>query len=324
MNHDSAVVVRGDGQTVLDLNDARLFPIQFRAIRQAVGGTIDVFAFQGAGASWYPMCYDFPEERRRELSRAEARSRSSRTSARRDAPPRARRSALPFAGPPCFLAPDLFRAQRRDGGRHLPGPAAGGGLARRPRASRDTTLLLPGDAWDIATRTRERRPALATASTSPTAGRTSTPTPARRQRHSRRVWPAIPNPDAVAVGAVSATTSSASSRMSPYFNRHDRHAGRASTSTGPGGGAWTVDFRPGAEGVARRAGRRAPTSIASLRDGCRPLLDGEHPVGGLLPLAPLRGAARSGPLQRPSPRPAQVRRAPRRSRRSRPSRRRSR
>lgn len=63
-NHDSAIIVRGDGHTLLDLNDARLFPVQLREVRQKVGGTIDAFSFQGAGASWYPMCYRYPEDPR--------------------------------------------------------------------------------------------------------------------------------------------------------------------------------------------------------------------------------------------------------------------
>src|SRR5262249_54910074 len=43
MNHDAAVVIEGDGRVLLDLNDARLFPVQLRAIRQAVGGRVDAF-----------------------------------------------------------------------------------------------------------------------------------------------------------------------------------------------------------------------------------------------------------------------------------------
>ena len=71
MNHDSAIVIQGDGHTLLNLNDARLFPVQFRGIQNLVGGTIDVFAFQGAGASWYPMCYDFPKKKRDRLAAVE-------------------------------------------------------------------------------------------------------------------------------------------------------------------------------------------------------------------------------------------------------------
>jgi UDP-MurNAc hydroxylase len=51
MNHDSAMVIRADGRTLLNMNDARLFPMQLREIRQKVGGHVDVFGFQGAGAS---------------------------------------------------------------------------------------------------------------------------------------------------------------------------------------------------------------------------------------------------------------------------------
>ena len=79
-NHDSAMIVSADGQTLLNMNDARLFPIQFKEIQQRAGGTIDMFCYQGAGASWYPMCYEYPAERSRELSRQSA-WRSSPTAA---------------------------------------------------------------------------------------------------------------------------------------------------------------------------------------------------------------------------------------------------
>ena len=59
-NHDSAMILQAEGQTLLNMNDARLFPLQFREIQHKSGGTIDMFVYQGAGASWYPMCYEFP------------------------------------------------------------------------------------------------------------------------------------------------------------------------------------------------------------------------------------------------------------------------
>ncbi|MGH8875281.1 MAG: MBL fold metallo-hydrolase, partial [Acidimicrobiia bacterium] len=57
MNHDSAMVIVADRRSLLNMNDARLSPTQLRAIRAQVAGTVDVLAVQGAGASWYPMCY---------------------------------------------------------------------------------------------------------------------------------------------------------------------------------------------------------------------------------------------------------------------------
>ncbi|MGH2556142.1 MAG: MBL fold metallo-hydrolase, partial [Actinomycetota bacterium] len=68
MNHDSAIVVEGDGHTLLDLNDARLFPVQLREIRQRAGGVIQALSFQGTNDSWFPMCYRYPQKRAEELS----------------------------------------------------------------------------------------------------------------------------------------------------------------------------------------------------------------------------------------------------------------
>src|SRR5262249_25658019 len=65
-NHDAAIVLQADGQTLLDLNDARLSSVQLREIRSKVGTAIDVLSLQGAGASWYPICYEYPEKQRDE------------------------------------------------------------------------------------------------------------------------------------------------------------------------------------------------------------------------------------------------------------------
>ena len=68
MNHDSVMVVTADGKSLLNMNDARLSAAQIRGIKNEVGGTIDVLALQGAGASWFPMCYEYPQERMAELA----------------------------------------------------------------------------------------------------------------------------------------------------------------------------------------------------------------------------------------------------------------
>jgi UDP-MurNAc hydroxylase len=106
MNHDAAIVIQGDGYTLLDMNDARLSPMQLRMIRTTVGGRIHLFALQTAGASWYPMCYEYPPERRKELaSRKRLAKLGYAARAVRVVDPIV---ALPFAGPPCFLDPELF------------------------------------------------------------------------------------------------------------------------------------------------------------------------------------------------------------------------
>ena len=67
-NQDSAIIIVAGGLTILNMNDACLSPTQLSGIRAKVGGVIDLFAFQASGASWHPMCYDYPTERKREIS----------------------------------------------------------------------------------------------------------------------------------------------------------------------------------------------------------------------------------------------------------------
>src|SRR5688572_23964196 len=155
INHDSAVVIQGDGKTLLDLNDARLFPVQFRGIRQEVGGDVDIFAFQGAGASWYPMCYPYPFDRREQLSHQKRLAKFAyAASAIRVVEPI---TALPFAGPPCFLDPDLFQHNHEmDSGifpdqQQVADWLTGQGIE-------NTVVLLPGDSWDATARVKHADP----------------------------------------------------------------------------------------------------------------------------------------------------------------------
>lgn len=243
MNHDSAIVIRGDGQTLLNLNDARLFPVQFRGIRNEVGGVIDVFAFQGAGASWYPMCYEYPPKRRAELSRQKRSAKLSYVArAIEVVEPRV---LLPFAGPPCFLDPTIQRhnAEMDEGifpdQRQVADWLAGRGMG-------DAPVLLPGDAWDVDAGVRDPDPAWADFSFAdrwPYVEEYAE----RRRPHLDAVLGRHPDPDDSLrepffeyFGRVQG--------MSPYF---DHRIGMAVgfDITGPGGGRWSVDFGPGSEAV---------------------------------------------------------------------------
>jgi UDP-MurNAc hydroxylase len=243
MNHDSAIVVRAEGQAVLDMNDARLSPDQLRSIRTMVGGTIDVFAFQGAGASWYPICYRFPEERRHELSR---RKRLAKLSyAARCIGELEPRAAVPFAGPACFLDPALFRHNAEmDGGIFPDQREVAEWLSEHGVGC--TVVLLPGDTWDAAARTKtcdpvwdgfdlaDRWPYLEAYAD-------------RKQGEIADAMRRYPAPEDSLWEPFRAWFQSLLS-MSPYFN--GKIAMRVGFDIeGPGGGRWTVDFRPGSEGV---------------------------------------------------------------------------
>jgi UDP-MurNAc hydroxylase len=273
MNHDSAIVINGDGQTLLDLNDARLFPVQFRGIRQEVGGEIDLFAFQGAGASWYPMCYPYPAERRTQLSHQKRLAKFAyAASAMRVVEPV---TALPFAGPPCFLDPEIFRHNdEMETGifpdqRQVADWLAGQGLE-------NTVVLLPGDEWDATARTKDADPIWNGFSLSDRVSYLEAYA-SRRRPHIEEVVGRYPEPTASLWDAFQEYFGRLLD-MSPYFN--GRIGMRVGFDiTGPGGGEWAVDFRPGSEGVEKGMGecgysyRFASRWLPSLLTGATPWED---------------------------------------------------
>jgi UDP-MurNAc hydroxylase len=259
MNHDSAVVIQGNGQTLLDLNDARLFPVQFRGIRQEVGGDVDLFAFQGAGASWYPMCYPYPKERREQLSHQKRLAKFAyAASAIGVVEPVA---SLPFAGPPCFLDPEIFRHNdEMDTGIFPDQEQVADWLAGQ--GIENTVVLLPGDGWDVAARVKDSDPEWTGFSL---ADRTPylEPYAERRRQQIEDVRGRNPEPTDGLWGPFHEYFSRLLA-MSPYFN------GRIGMPigfdiTGPGGGRWAVDFRPGSEGVSNEMGECGYTYRFSSR-----------------------------------------------------------
>jgi UDP-MurNAc hydroxylase len=270
MNHDVGVVIEADGQTLLNLNDARLAPIQFREIMGRVGGTIDLFALQGAGASWYPMCYDYPDERQRELSRQKRLAKFAyMTRAIKVIEPRA---VLPFAGPPCFLDPELqSNNSEMERGIFPDQQQVATWLTRRGIVN--VPVLLPGDAWDVGAMRKDGDVRWSDFSFGDR-WRSIEAYADRRQDQLRAVLARYPEP-----------TESLWDRfrdyferllsLSPYFNR--RIGMRVGFDiTGPGGGAWAVDFRPGSERVySELDGCAYRYSFASR--WARPLIDGDLP-----------------------------------------------
>jgi UDP-MurNAc hydroxylase len=243
MNHDSAMVFIGDGQVLLNLNDARLSSAQFRSIRAKVGRPIDVFALQGSGASWFPMCYQYPEGRRKEISHRKRMAKLAYTArAIKTVKPTA---VIPFAGPPCFLDPELavFNEEMEDG--IFPDQQQVADWLTR-QGLKNAVVLLPGDVWDVTECAKvadsywdgfslaNRQPYLEDY--------------ARRRRPQIEVVRArYPLPRESLWEPFRAYFERLLA-MSPYFNR--RISIRIGFEVaGPGGGSWSVDFRPGSEGV---------------------------------------------------------------------------
>jgi UDP-MurNAc hydroxylase len=273
MNHDSAIVVCDGDQTLLNLNDARLFPVQFRAIRTEVGGRIDVFTFQGAGASWYPMCYEYPKEQEDRLSAGKRKAKLQYASRCIELVEPV--VALPFAGPPAFLDPELFYHNAQMEGGIFPDQSQVADWLSE-RGHRSTAVLLPGDAWDVDARAKDHDPTwsgFSFADRRPYLEAYAS----RRAPHVRAVLEHYPQPE-----------ESLWIRFREYFERllfmNSYFNGKIGMRvgfhiTGPGGGEWAVDFRPGYEGVDRRIGscsyqyRFASRWLPSLIDGCTPWED---------------------------------------------------
>lgn len=273
MNHDSAVVIVGNGQTLLDLNDARLSLSQLRSIRTKVGGVIDVLTLQGAGASWYPMCYEYPQERRRKLSHQKRMAKFSYVARAIKAVEPV--TAIPFAGPPCFLDPELaqFNAEMEDG--IFPDQQqVVDWLAEQ--GFKNTSILLPSDSWDVTSRTKDCDPIWNDFSFADRCSYFETYAE-RRSSHIATVKVRYPEPTCSLWQPFRGYFERLLA-MSPYFNQKiEMRVGF--DIVGPGGGQWAVDFRPGMQGVFSEMGdcgyyyRFASRWLPPLLDGTMPWED---------------------------------------------------
>lgn len=240
----AAVVVRADGRTLLDMSGARLFPMQLREIRHVVGGEVDVMTFQSAAVSPYPLVYGYDEVRAAKIGRVERLNRFIHLQkAMKTVQPAV---GIPFAGPPAFLDPGLSALNaQQEGDGILPDPQqVADWLAKRGITS--TAVLLPGDTWDAETAEKTADPRWDGFSFAER--RDYLRDYAQRRRAdvdavlARFAAPAQP------LEAPFRAYMQELLSMSPYFNgRINLRVGFE--VTGPGGGAWAVDFRPGQEGV---------------------------------------------------------------------------
>ena len=104
LNRDSAIFVRAEGESFLNLNDCRIFDRLGEIVER--DGPPDVLASQYSGSSWHPICYEYetsqyePIVRRKSLNKA----RAVEGALQRLRP----RAFLASAGPPCFLDPELY------------------------------------------------------------------------------------------------------------------------------------------------------------------------------------------------------------------------
>lgn len=246
MSHDAAVLIYVDGRAVMHTNDARVSLAQVRRAVAEAGRPMDLMGVQMSGASWHPVCYEYDRE---ELDRISTLKRVGKfkavTRLLRAAQPR---MAVPYAGPPCFLDPELFE---HNGRLHGPGifPDQAEALRwlheRLPAQAAD--YLLPGDrvvledlsivrdvhwrGFSLDGSTDDRRRYLEEYA-------------ARRRQHVGRVWDDNPEP-------------SADSRLAERFKQHFESLATMSEYflariglilrfevLGPAGGTWDAHIGP--------------------------------------------------------------------------------
>ncbi len=158
MCSDSAVLVHAGGASFLHCNDARLTVGQMRRAAIECGGELDIVAVQMSGASWHPICYEYPDSEKERIS-AEKRAGKFEAVGRliKLASPKV---AIPFAGPMCFLDPTL-----REHNRWLTEPngifpdqsQAAQYLAKKaPRV--EVATWMPGDTYDVLSGVHRRDP----------------------------------------------------------------------------------------------------------------------------------------------------------------------
>ena len=99
---DSAMMVSDGTGRIVNQNDCRTTNLKALAAH----GPVDLHWLQYSGAIWYPMVYQEPPERMRELVDAKVEHQFSR--AMRYVEAIGARAVVPSAGPPAFLDPALF------------------------------------------------------------------------------------------------------------------------------------------------------------------------------------------------------------------------
>ncbi len=140
---DSALVVSDGTGRLVNQNDCRTTDMD--ALR--AHGPVDLHWLQYSGAIWYPMVYDEPPARMRELVDAKVLSQFTRAMRYVESVDAA--AVVPSAGPPCFLDPELFHLNMITGDELSIFPDQRSFLAQLADAGRTGVMAIPGTAIDI-------------------------------------------------------------------------------------------------------------------------------------------------------------------------------
>ncbi|MET9730128.1 Rieske 2Fe-2S domain-containing protein [Streptomyces sp. NPDC006458] len=142
MWHDAAFLIVTDGFSVLNCNDAKLTPAQTRRAKHMAGGALSLMALQASRAAWHPMAYDhYSSDEVRQI--AWEKKLSKLRAVARLVEATEPELAVPFAGPPCFLDPEL-RAYN-----WVLGPGAEGAYTDPEEARAWLSRRLPRQRWEV-------------------------------------------------------------------------------------------------------------------------------------------------------------------------------
>ncbi|MEU5877469.1 MBL fold metallo-hydrolase [Spirillospora sp. NPDC047279] len=244
MCHDAAFLMVADGRAILHCNDARLTAAQARRAKHAAGGRLDLMALQAAGASWHPICYEYPPEEmaRVSMDKRVSKLRAAQRLVRQTEP----ELAVPFAGPPCFLdegVADLNWVLDQVTGAFCD-PATATGWLREHLPGQRWEYFKPGDVLDLDTGAITPDPVSAgfdfeDAARPAYLARYA----ADRAAHIEGVLAEHPEPDRGLFDRFTAHFERLGG-LSDYFLRQIGMVVRFEI-TGPNGGVWDVDFAPG-------------------------------------------------------------------------------
>jgi L-ascorbate metabolism protein UlaG (beta-lactamase superfamily)/nitrite reductase/ring-hydroxylating ferredoxin subunit len=244
MCHDAAVLLCAGGASFLHGNDARLTVGQVRRAALECGGRLDVMAVQMSGASWHPICYEYPET---EMARISAEKRAGKFLAvSRLVKLAAPKLAVPFAGPMCFLDPALREHNRwlTESIGIFPDQSQAADYLTRRAPGVDVASWMPGDTYDVLARRHHSDPHWRDFSYGDIAEYIDAYAMARRPQI-EEAYAAHPDPGPELADAF-VDHFHRLGEMSPYFRERIDMTVRFEL-TGSVEGRWDVDIRP--EGV---------------------------------------------------------------------------
>jgi len=240
MCHDAGVLVCAGGASLLHCNDARLSVAQGRRATVEAGGRLDVMAVQMSGASWHPICYEYPREvaERLETEKRVGKFKAVTRLLRGVAP----LLAVPFAGPPCFLDPVVrhHNPTSRSPGIFPDLEQAAGWLAERLPGV-PSTYWLPGDTYELPSGRCVREPRWQDFSFADTEAYLDRYA-AERRPALEAVYAAHPDPGDD-LGERFAEHFARLGELSTYFLERIAMTVRFEVE-GPGGGCWDVQLGP--------------------------------------------------------------------------------